>query len=399
MDLRSGLPYWRAIESPRPTYPPLESDAKCEVVVLGGGITGAAVAYYLVREGVDTILVDRGELAAGSTAASTGLLQYEIDRPLCDLAAKIGTAHAVHAYRRGLTVIDEIEALVAELGDRCGFSRRHTLCFASRLWHLRGLRREYECRKGHGFDVQYLDRKALAERSSIRAAGAIYAAGDGQLDPNRFTLRLIERASAAGLRAFANTNTASNEQHAGGLLVRTPRGNIAARRVVFATGYESQQHVRQKIGELNSTYATVSEPIERFTGWPDGCLIWETARPYFYARQSEDGRAIIGGADTAFANDHQRDRLVARKTRRLKLRFEKLFPALEFVPAYAWAGTFGESKDGLAYIGQPPDQPRAYFAVGYGGNGITAGLIAARLIADLYLGRPNADAEVFRFGR
>jgi glycine/D-amino acid oxidase-like deaminating enzyme len=108
---------------------------------------------------------------------------------------------------------------------------------------------------------------------------------------------------------------------------------------------------------------------------------------------------MIGGADTAFWDDHRRDRLVERKTRRLKKRFEKLFPALEFVPACEWAGTFGESEDGLAYIGRPPDQPRAFFAVGYGGNGITAGVIAARLITDLYVGRPNVDAAVFRFGR
>jgi glycine/D-amino acid oxidase-like deaminating enzyme len=176
-------------------------------------------------------------------------------------------------------------------------------------------------------------------------------------------------------------------------------GNIRARRIVFATGYESQKYVRQKIGGLNSTYAVASEPLESFAGWPDGCLIWETARPYFYARQSEDGRAMIGGDDTAFHDDHERDRLVERKVERLKARFEKLFPAIQFTPAYAWAGTFGETKDGLAYIGQPDDQPRAYFAVGYGGNGITFGVIAARLITDLYVGRPNADAAIFRFGR
>jgi glycine/D-amino acid oxidase-like deaminating enzyme len=399
MELRSGLPYWRAIEMARCTYPPLEGDAKCEVVVVGGGITGAAVAYYLVREGVETILIDRGELAAGSTAASTGLLQYEIDTPLCELAAKIGQTHAVHAYRRGLSAIDEIEALVGELGDRCGFSRRHTLCFASRRWHLRRLKREFECRKEHGFDLQWLDREALADRSSIRAPAAIYAAGDGQLDPYRFTLRLIERAQAAGLGVFAHTDVTAIEQDADGVLVRTEHGNVAAMRVVFATGYDSQKYLRQRIGGLNSTYAVASEPVETFGGWPEGCLIWETARPYFYARQSEDGRAMIGGADTAFADDHERDRLVERKTDELKKRFEKLFPAIEFTPAYAWAGTFGETKDGLAYIGQPPDQPRAYFAAGYGGNGITAGIIAARLITDLYLRRPNADAEVFRFGR
>src|SRR5687767_14850165 len=151
MDLRSGLSYWRANERPSVEYSALSGDAKCEVVVVGGGITGAAVAYFLVREGIDTLLVDKREFAAGSTAASTGLLQYEIDTPLSKLIRKTGQAHAIHAFRRGLRAIDDIESLVTELGDRCGFSRRKTLCFASRRWHLGALKREFNCRREHGF--------------------------------------------------------------------------------------------------------------------------------------------------------------------------------------------------------------------------------------------------------
>ena len=88
-----------------------------------------------------------------------------------------------------------------------------------------------------------------------------------------------------------------------------------------------------------------------------------------------------------------------RRAARLIARFEKLFPGVHYTPACVWAGTFGETKDGLAYLGQPAGRPRAYFALGYGGNGITFSAIAARLISDLVAGRTNADASVFRFGR
>ena len=80
-------------------------------------------------------------------------------------------------------------------------------------------------------------------------------------------------------------------------------------------------------------------------------------------------------------------------------RFKRLFPDIPFEPACGWAGTFGESPDGMPYIGQPPGRTNAYFAIGYGGNGITFSTIASRLISDLYLGRPNADAGVFGFDR
>jgi glycine/D-amino acid oxidase-like deaminating enzyme len=128
-------------------------------------------------------------------------------------------------------------------------------------------------------------------------------------------------------------------------------------------------------------------------------LIWETARPYFYARQTHDGRAMIGGADSAFASDHKRDGLVERRVARVVRRFKRLFPDIPFEPAYGWAGTFGESPDGMPYIGQPPGRGSAYFAIGYGGNGITFSTIASRLITDLYLRRANADAGVFGFDR
>jgi glycine/D-amino acid oxidase-like deaminating enzyme len=139
--------------------------------------------------------------------------------------------------------------------------------------------------------------------------------------------------------------------------------------------------------------------IDEFPRWPDQCLIWETARPYVYLRTTADDRVIIGGEDTPFSTDHRQTGMIARKTARLVRRFNAMFPQTEFEVAYAWAGTFGETSDGLAYIGESPEWPGAYFALGYGGNGITMSVIAAGLIADDYLGRPNPDAHVFRFGR
>ena len=107
----------------------------------------------------------------------------------------------------------------------------------------------------------------------------------------------------------------------------------------------------------------------------------------------------LPGEIPIFVPSIERKRLIKAKTRALENRFARMFPNVRWERAYAWAGTFGESKDGLAYIGETPEYPNAYFALAYGGNGITFGAIAARIIRDLYLGRPNADAAVFRFGR
>jgi glycine/D-amino acid oxidase-like deaminating enzyme len=177
---------------------------------------------------------------------------------------------------------------------------------------------------------------------------------------------------------------------------------IRARRVVFATGYETPEFLGfpgRSLCKLKSTYALASEPVGDVGGWHDRCLIWETARPYFYARTAPGGVVMVGGEDEPFVAAGPRDQLIPDKARALAGKFRALFPGTPITPACAWAGTFAETKDGLPYIGSVPQFPKGHFALGYGGNGITFSLIAAEIIRDLVLGRRNDDARLFRFGR
>jgi glycine/D-amino acid oxidase-like deaminating enzyme len=168
---------------------------------------------------------------------------------------------------------------------------------------------------------------------------------------------------------------------------------------VVAAGYEADAMLRLPATRLLTTFALISEPLPAFPGWPGRRLLWETARPYCYARTTRDGRIIFGGEDEPFVNPRRRDRALPGKTRSLLRRFRRWFPQIPLEPAYAWAGTFAETRDGLPFIGEHPGFPRTLFALGYGGNGITFSFVAADLIRDLWLGKKNADAALFRFGR
>jgi glycine/D-amino acid oxidase-like deaminating enzyme len=70
-----------------------------------------------------------------------------------------------------------------------------------------------------------------------------------------------------------------------------------------------------------------------------------------------------------------------------------------FETEFAWTGTFGESADGLPYVGEAADIPGCLVAMGYGGNGMTWGVVAAEVIRDACLGRTNPDAKLFAFDR
>lgn len=185
-----------------------------------------------------------------------------------------------------------------------------------------------------------------------------------------------------------------------GVTATTENGaKVRAKWIVFATGYEVVEVLKRDIVNLNSSFAFVSEPIESFPGWWEKCLLWETARPYFYMRTTVDGRAIVGGEDANYRNPLRRDAAIGKKAAKLEKRFREMFPAIDFQPAYAWAGTFGETEDGLAYIGSVPELPRCFFTLGFGGNGITYSVIAAEIVRDTIEGRKHPDARLFRFDR
>ncbi len=85
MDLRSVYPFWLLDKGIIKSYPSVKQNIKADVVIIGAGISGALVSWYLRNTGFNVIIVDRRHVGMGSTAATTGLIQYEIDIPLVEL--------------------------------------------------------------------------------------------------------------------------------------------------------------------------------------------------------------------------------------------------------------------------------------------------------------------------
>jgi len=77
MNLTSSHPFWSVNNGLLENYPSLQHDAMCDAVVIGGGISGALVAFALAEAGIKTVVIDKRDIGAGSTSASTALPQYE----------------------------------------------------------------------------------------------------------------------------------------------------------------------------------------------------------------------------------------------------------------------------------------------------------------------------------
>ena len=403
MDLVCGTPLWPTLDGLPAAYPALHQDLRCDVAIIGGGITGALVAHRFAAEGISTVLLEADEIGRGSTSATTALIQYEIDTHLTDLIARIGREQAVRSYRLCLDAVAGIGRLARTLDpqQRCAWRAAPSLYLASHRKDVPALEAEYAARRAMGIEVDLLTERDLGQRFSFTRPAALRSALAGELDAFRLTYLLLADGAERGLAVYDRARVVRYDPIRGGVRLGTDQGHtLRARRVVFATGYETPEFLDRKIVRLHDTFALATAPVDRLEGWGDDrCLIWETARPYFYARTTGDGRVVMGGADRPFASAERRRRMLLRQTRRVEGQFRRLFPAIRFDVDWRWGGTFGDTEDGLPYIGTVRQFPNGYFALGYGGNGITFSWIAANLLLDRFLDRRNPDLEIFRFDR
>jgi glycine/D-amino acid oxidase-like deaminating enzyme len=401
MDLKSGYPWWTVHDALPGAFPPLDADLRCDVAVIGAGITGALVASEFAAHGHDVVVLDRREAGWGSTAASTALLQYEIDVPMLALARRYGEAPAVLAYRACLDAIGNLREQLRGLAGS-GFASTDSVYYASRDRHLRGLHAEFELRARHGFPVRWLEPGALGARYGIDAPGAILSTVAARMDPYRATWGLLQRLRKTGARVHDRATIATIDPRARDVLLATTEGlRIRARHVVVAAGYEAQAWLPRRVARNRSSYALVTDPVPRDALGPLArTLFWETARPYLYVRTTVDGRLVVGGEDDAVNIPARRDRRVASKAERLLDKAQALFPSLPLRPAFAWAGTFAETADGLPFFGPHPRYgPRVLFAMAYGGNGITYAMAGAGLLRALAERRRHPLAALFGFAR
>lgn len=402
MDLTSDHPYWRLKNGILANYPPLDRDQSCDIAILGAGITGALISEALTADGHEVVVLDEREVGTGSTSASTALLQYEIDTHLVDLTAMHGEQHARMAYRACYESIDLLEERISSLGlEDCHFTRKDSVYLASRKRDAPVLREEAAARRNAGIEVFEWSPPEIAEHLGFSRPAALHSPQAAEVDAYRLAHGMFGKTLERGGTIFDRTKVTGMDVDGSGAILRTDRGfSVRAKRVVVAMGYETEQLFdTARLVKLRSSFALASEPLKEVPGWWRRCLLWETARPYFYLRGDSDGRAIIGGEDIPFRNPSARDRLIRSKCKRLGERFNEMFPDAGMEPAYSWAGTFGETEDGLAYIGTYRKHPLCYFALGFGGNGISYSIIAAEIIRAALKGTPHPYAEVFRFDR
>ncbi|WP_447929666.1 NAD(P)/FAD-dependent oxidoreductase [Sphingopyxis fribergensis] len=398
-DLRTGQSIWSARRRPAIEEKPLTRDVACDIVVVGAGISGALIAEQLSDAGFDVVIVDRRGPTEGSTAASTAMLQYEIDTPLHQMADRIGRDKAERIWRRSRQSVDALRERTERLGLDVDGATRGSIYLDGNLLDAAGLAREAEARRRAGFEIELLKPAQVEDRYGIKGRHAIIGYGNYSADPRRLAAGYLKVAISRGARLYAPVDICDVAPSETGVTLRSKDGPaIRAKHLVVATGYEMMKGVPRKGNKIISSWSIATRPQPRAI-WPTAAMIWEAADPYLYIRTTPRGEIICGGEDEEISDTAMRDAKLPDKTATLSRKLAALLPGVDATPVHSWAGSFGDSPVGTPTIGRIPGMPHCYAAMGYGGNGITFSMMAAQMLRGLICGYGDPDADLVSFHR
>ena len=400
MRLRTFESFWLLKNGLLYTYPSVQKNIKTEILVIGGGITGALISHALIENGFEVTLIDKRDIGQGSTSATTSMLQYEIDEKLVDLSKKIGSVGAEMCYKAGINAIHKLEKLIKQNNIECGFMKKKSLYVAHNNGSVKKLKEEFKARNELNLGVEWLSATEIKKRYKLVSFGGILSNVAASIDAYKLTHELIAYNVKRGMNVYDQTTIESINVDNKFPLIKTDTGNaIRCKKVIFCNGFESTKLIKEKIADLIYTYAIVSEQSITIPKGLNDLLIWNTANPYLYLRTTDDGRLLVGGEDDVFKDTILQQEIKEKKSKVLQKKIKKLIPTINFIEDISWGGVFGTTKDGLPYIGESPEYKNCLWCLGFGGNGITFSIQGMDIIVDMLNNKSNSLSKYYCFGR
>ncbi|MDJ0939043.1 MAG: FAD-binding oxidoreductase [Woeseiaceae bacterium] len=363
------------------------SGGQYDVVIVGGGITGMCLSWFLAESGLSVACLDHGR-DSGSTA-NAGSMHVQMQSRLIRLFPD-----RLEDFKRTLWLyplaVEFWQQLAADLEDDVELVINGGLMVAEDAEQLESLGRKCAIENSHGVNTRILDRgelQRIAPYLSDRLHGACYCEHEGKVNPLKANAAIEHRALSAGAAIHREVAVLGIEQGKPGFDVHTNKGNYQSERVVLAAGSGSGELA----GGLGIDLPTRAEPLHmNVTDAAEPLiehLVQHASRP-ITLKQLYSGHVVVGGGWPAAEGDGEAPPGVLSDSVQGNLEL-----ACEIVPRVAslrllrtWAGV-NPLVDLVSVLGEAPSVPGLFVAVP-GDAGYTLGPICARLLADRMLDRP-----------
>nr|BBH95626.1 glycine oxidase ThiO [Thermogemmatispora argillosa] len=351
---------------------------QADVVIIGAGIIGWSIAYYLRRSGVDVCLLERAEIGAGASAAAAGLLAPlgPLDGP-GPLASLLFTGCSLLPQ-----LVAELEAKIAL--RRIDLEQAGALRLACNRRAVGRLQRRLQRWRTLGVELSWLtgeEARAWEPLLSTEVQGAVYASQEGQLRADELLRAVSQAAQQAGVRCYQHCEANGLRQRAGRVLaVQTvSRGEIACDCLVIAAGAWSAQccawldfplPVKPVRGQLLSLRLPPVLPTLHHLIFGRG----------IYLVPRRDGSLTVGATREDVGFDL---RVTADGVAWLLAQAQGLVPALaQATVERSWAGLRPSTPDGLPLLGPLPGWQNVILATGHGSVGVMLSALTGQLISE-----------------
>lgn len=413
--------FWLTHSSPPEFHSAEPLPTRSQVVVIGGGLTGVSTAYWLRRYGIDVTLLERRALSGGATGRNGGHLVPGPAENFADAVRRHGPETARAIWDFTLKTTEAIQAFVAEHEVDCDLSLGGTAILALHPDELPHVQKNAELLTQYGIAAEYWDAAACAGRThSDHFLGGLFFPFAGQLWPAKLVFAIAEQAARLGAIIHSHTNVMAVENlrvrssdfyrsslptaeaittnaH-GRLIVKTDRGEVRARAVVYATNAWARQLIPwlEKIIVPVRGQVIVTEPATRL--WPFGLV---ANFGYEYWIQRPDGRIVLGGmrwrSPMQEVNNDDDGSLDPNVSAGLRKFLPSHFPALRGIEVeQEWTGIMGYTPDFNPLVGPLPNRPGEYIAAGFSGHGMPLTFYAGKALAEMVAGRtPEVFVEAF----
>lgn len=372
--------YWLETTDHGAYPPPAVLPARCDVVVVGGGLMGVATAYWLATLGVDVLMLEARRLAWGTSGRNAGL-----------------SLHGLRPVENG----ELLRTVLREEGIRAAYARTGHLALASSTEVWGRFRTEASRLPEPARQVWALERAecedVLGRRVDGRFFGGRWFPGGHVIDPVRLVHGLAAAAVRHGAAVAAETRVLEvGDSTRARFEVLTDRGRVGADDVVFACNLAA----RDLVPRLKDVLTPVRGQMLATSPLPP---IFKVALAVdwgsVYWRQVPDGTILLGGCRDLDpdAEAGASERINPRIQRGLEAFLPGAFPGLPPITARRrWAGIMDCTPDGRPVVGALPGPPGKWIIAGFGGHGIPPALGASKALAETVVtGRTPVILEAF----